>query len=74
LGIVVAVIVEKAGSDSAALGVDRALGGAAQLTDFDDLAVLDADIASKSRHSRAVDNQPILDQQIVRHRCSPCGE
>jgi len=67
-------IVDKAGSDSAALGVDRARGGAAQLADFDDLAVLDCDIASKSRHPRAVDNQPILDQQIVRHRYSPRGE
>src|ERR1700730_9482851 len=63
-----AVIVDKAGSNSAALGVDRARSGAAQLADFDDLAVLDADIAAERRHSRAIDNQSVLDQQIIRHR------
>src|SRR6266436_10366103 len=73
LGVIVAVIVDKAGSNGAALGVDRAHRGAAQLADVDDLAVLDADIAAESRHSRAVDNQPVLDQQIIRHRYSPWG-
>ena len=42
--------------------------GAAQLADFDDLAVLDADIAAERRHPGAIDNQPVLDQQIIRHR------
>ena len=68
-----AVIVDEPGRDGAALGVDRAVGGAAQFADLDDLAVLDADIAPKSRHSRAVDDKAILDQQIVRHRYSPWG-
>src|SRR5262249_48587949 len=74
LGVVMAVVVDKAGGDGTALGVDRAACRSAQFADFDDLAVLDADIASKSRHPRAVDNQPVLDQQIVRHRYSPRDE
>src|SRR5215470_15603294 len=68
LCVVMTMVVDKAGGDGAARGVHRALSGAAQLADFDDLAVLDADIAPKGRHPRAIDNQPVLDQQIVRHR------
>jgi len=66
-----AVVIDKAGGDGAAFGVDRARRSAAQPTDVDDLAVLDADIAAERRHPRAVDDQPVLDQQIIRHRCSP---
>jgi hypothetical protein len=44
------VIVDKAGGNGAAFGVDRARCSAAQLTDFDDLAVLEADIAPERRH------------------------
>ena len=40
LGIVMAVIIDKTGSDGATLGIDRARRSAAQLTDVDDLAVL----------------------------------
>jgi hypothetical protein len=68
------VVVDKAGGDGAALRVDRVLRRPAQFADLDDLAILDADIATKSRHSRAVDNQPVLDQQIIRHRQSPRDE
>src|SRR6516225_1080912 len=71
LSIVMAVIVDKAGGDGAAFGVDRARRGAAQLTDFDNLAVFDADIAAEGRHPRAIDDQSILDQQIIRHRFLP---
>src|SRR5438132_10409953 len=62
------MIVDKAGGYSAALGIDRARRGAAQLADFDDLAVLDANIAPERGHLRAVDNKTILDQQVIRHR------
>src|SRR6516164_4829009 len=68
LGIIMAVIIDKAGGDGAAIGVDRARRSAAQLTDVDDLAVLDADIAAERRHPRTVDDQSIFDQQIIRHR------
>ena len=50
LRVVMAVIVDKSRRDGAALGVDRAAGCAAQFADLHDLAVLDADIAPKSRH------------------------
>src|SRR5690242_3376865 len=63
-----AMIVDKAGRDGSAVGVDRAVGRAAQLADLGDLAVLDPDIAAKRRHPRAVDYSAILDQQVIRHR------
>ena len=67
LRVVMAVIVDKAGGDGAARGVDGLLGRAAQLADLDDLAVLDADIALERRHARAIDNEPVFDQQIIGH-------
>ena len=73
LRIVMTVIVDEPGRDGAAFSVDHAGSGATQFADLDDLAVFDADIAPKSRHSRAVDNKAVLDQQIVRHRYSPWG-
>ena len=63
-----AVIVDEAGGDCTAFGVDRACRGTAQFADLDDLAALYADIAPECRHPRAVDDPAILDQQIVRHR------
>src|ERR1700751_3265357 len=66
-----AVVVDKARGDSAAFGVDRARRSPAQFADLEDLAVLDAEIAAESGHSRTVDNQPILDQQIISHRICP---
>ena len=68
LRVVMAVIVDKAGRDDLPRGVDRALGRPAQLADLGDLAVLDADISAKRRHSGAVDDPAVLDQQIIRHR------
>src|SRR2546430_13160201 len=63
-----AVIVDKPGRDDPTVGVDRPLGGPAQFPDLGDFAVLDPDIAAESRHSRPVDDAPVLDQQIVCHR------
>jgi hypothetical protein len=65
-----AVIVDKARRDDLAAGIDGLPGGAGQLAELGDLAVLDRDIADKRRHARAVDNPAILDQQVIRHRCS----
>jgi hypothetical protein len=62
-----AMVVDKARRDDPPLSVDRALGGAAQLPELDDLAVLDPDIAAESRASRAVDNAAVSDQQVIRH-------
>jgi hypothetical protein len=53
--------------------IDCPIRRSAQFADLGNLAALDADIAPKRRHARTVDNAAILDQQIVRHRHSPCG-
>src|SRR5262249_13160202 len=68
LGVVMAVIIDKAWGHNLSLGVDRTFGRTAQLAELDDLAVFDPDVAAKRRHSRAVDNTPVLDQQVIRHR------
>src|ERR1700737_1830885 len=67
LSVIMAVVVDKAGCHHLPRGVDRALRRAAQLAEFDDLAVLDADIAAEGRRSRAVDDATILDQQVIGH-------
>src|SRR5215831_10542831 len=62
------MVVDKARRDGAPLGVDRAFGRAAQFAELDDLAILDPDIAVKRRHPRAVDDAPVFDQEVIRHR------
>src|SRR5439155_15411046 len=71
LGVVMAMVVDKAGRDGAAIGVDRALRRARQLADLDDLAVLCRDIGAKRRHPRAIDDEAVFDQEVVCHRVSP---
>src|SRR5436853_452869 len=56
-------------SSAAAFGVDRLAGCAGELAEFDDLAVLDPDIAAECWHPRAVDDAAVADQNVVRHRC-----
>jgi hypothetical protein len=46
-----AVIVDEPGCDHPAIGVDRSRGRPTQFADLGDLAVLDPDIASETRHS-----------------------
>src|ERR1700761_7691515 len=67
LRVVMAVIVDKTGSDGAALGIDRLRRGTAQFADLDNLSVFDADIAAKRRHPRPVNNEPVFDQQVIGH-------
>src|SRR5690348_2545451 len=69
LRVVVAMIVDKAGRDGMAGRIDRPGSGAGQFADLGELAVLDRDIAAERRHPRAVDNEAVLDQQVIRHRC-----
>src|SRR5208282_6041333 len=45
----------------------RAVRRSAQFAELDDLAVLDPDIAPERRHPRAVDDAPVLDQQVICH-------
>ena len=63
-----AMIIDKTGGDDVTFGVDRARRRTSQLADVGDLAVLDPDIPAEGRHSRPVDDAPVLDQQIIRHR------
>jgi hypothetical protein len=64
-----AVVVDEAGRDRAAFGVDRLAGRAGELAEIDDLAVLDPDIAVECGHPGAVDNTAVADQNVVGHRC-----
>src|SRR5437879_3148971 len=69
LRVVMAMIVDKAGRNDLTAGIDGLAGRAGELAELGDLAVLDRDVAAKRRHTRAVDDQPILDQQVIRHLC-----
>jgi len=73
LRVVMAMIVDKARRDGAAGGVDGFRGRAGELAQFDDYAVLDPNIAAEGRQPRAVDNEAVLDQQIIRHRGPSLG-
>src|SRR5438270_7986553 len=64
-----AVVVDKAGADRAAFGVDRLVGCAGELAEIDDLAVLDPEIAVECWHPRAIDDAAVADQNVVGHRC-----
>jgi hypothetical protein len=68
-----AMIVDKARTDGAAVGVDSLLRRARQLADFGDLSVLDPNVAAECRHAGPIHDQPVLYQQIVRHCLSSLG-
>src|SRR5688500_11323804 len=65
-----AMIVDEARADGAAVGVDGLLGSTRQLADFGDLSVLDPNVAAECRHAGPIHDQPVLYQQVVRHRLS----
>jgi len=62
-----AVIVDKAGRDHQTGSVDRARRRPRQFADLDDLAVLDRDIGAEGGPARAVDNAPVLYQEVIGH-------
>src|SRR5215813_12921722 len=62
------MVVDKAGRDYPALGIDGAFGRAAQFAELDDLAVFDTDIAAKGRHSGPVNDAAVSNQQVICHR------
>src|SRR5271166_6684240 len=65
------VVVDTAGCDDAARGVDGTFGGSAGIfADPDDLAILHRDIRGKRRLARAVDNAPVFNEQIKGHAYS----
>ncbi len=68
LRVVMAMIVDKARRDDQPRGIDRAPGRPRQFADLDDLAVLDRDVGAEGRPAGAVDNAPVLDQEVIGHR------
>src|SRR5204862_3458845 len=65
------VVVDEAGRDDPAFGIDRPLGGRAIVfADPDNPAVLDRDIGLKRRLPGTVDHAPVLNEQIECHRFS----
>jgi hypothetical protein len=66
-----AVIVDKARRDDEAPGIDRAARRSRQFADLDDPASLDRDIGAIGGAARAVDNTPVLDQQVIAHQILP---
>src|SRR6201986_747785 len=68
-----AMIVDEARADDAAIGVDSLPGSARQLADFRDLSVLDPNVAAECRRAGPIHDQPVLYQQIVRHCLSSLG-
>ena len=67
------MVVDKPRADGAAVGVDGLPGRARQLADLGDLSVLDPNVAAECRHAGPIHDQPVLYQQIVRHRLSSLG-
>src|SRR5437016_12674670 len=68
LRVVMAMVVDRARRDDLAADIDGLPGGARQFAGLGDLAVLDRNIAAERRHPRAVDDQAVLDQHVIRHR------
>ena len=71
LRVIMAMIVDKAGRDDLPAGIDGLLCRTGQFADFDDLAVLHADIAAVGRPARAVDDAAVFYQQIIGHSRIP---
>ena len=67
LRVVVAVVVDETRRHRQAIGIDGARRRAVDLADFDDLAVLDAKVATEGRHPRAIDDAAVTDQQVICH-------
>ena len=64
LAVVMGVDVDEARRDGAAIGVERLARGAGDVSDRDDLVVLDRDIAAEARGAGAVDDGAVGDEQV----------
>src|SRR6185436_17130770 len=69
LRVVVRVVVDDPRHQRQAVGVDGLLGGKAGLADFQDLPVLDREVAAPRRRAQAVDEQRVANHQVM-HRGS----
>src|SRR5260370_32259995 len=68
LGVKMGVVIDKAWRDDPSRRIDRPLGGGAvRLADADDFALMHRDIGLERRLARAVDDVPVLDEQIIGH-------
>ncbi len=70
LAVVVRVDVDEAGRDEKTVGVDRALGGAADLADLGDDTAVDRDVGGACRRTGAVNNRPAANDRLVRAHTS----
>jgi hypothetical protein len=61
LRIIVAVIIDEAGGDHQAIGINGARRRIPEFADRDNLAVGDPDIAAEGGHAGAIDDAPVLD-------------
>ena len=59
----------KPGRDEQAVGVDRALGRAADLADLGDHTAVDRDVGRARRRAGAVDDRAAADDRLVRRSC-----
>jgi len=68
------VQVDEPRRDGQPRGVDLAGGRRAdQVTDRGDPLAVDGRVGGPPGRARAVDDSPVADDQIVRHRAAPCG-
>ena len=59
------MVIDKARRYDHPIGVYASIGWPAELTNLDNLPVLDRDVATISRHSRAIDDETVPYQEII---------
>jgi hypothetical protein len=62
--------VDQARGYDLSVGIDRFFGIFANFADFRDFAAGNADVGPKSRHSGAVDNRAVANDQVITHDSS----
>jgi hypothetical protein len=67
LGVIVRVEVDDPGRHEEPIGIDGLRGGAGDLADLDDDAVLDRDVRAIAREPGSVHHHAALDHEVVRH-------
>jgi hypothetical protein len=65
LRVIVSMPIDKPRSDDTFGGIDNALRAVGDLADFSDFPRRDGDIGAPCRRPAAVDDGPVLDQQVV---------
>ena len=67
LRIIVAMVIDEARRDHEAVGINRPRRRGAEFADRDNFPVGDRDIAAEGGHAGAIDDAPVLNQEIIRH-------